>query len=126
MYNHYKIHVAQKRIYFDMVVTKQVLPILHLFCKLNIVRRFFFFKDSGALEKKVRVFPFYSRLQAHGAQLRLHFHKTHPVTIQLKALKLLTKRTGHSSLILNTSKGLITHHEALKLGVGGVLVYTLN
>lgn len=119
------MNVAQKNIYFDMLVTKKILPILSLFYRLNIIRRFYFLKQQQHFIQKVRVFPFYSRLQAYGANLKLHFRKTHPMTIKLRALKLLARRSGVSSLILNTSCGLITHHEALRLGIGGTLVYTL-
>jgi ribosomal protein S8 len=125
-YNHYKINVAQKKIYFDMLVTRRILPILTLFYKLSIIRRFHFLKKENHFTQKVRVYPFYSRLQSSGLGLKLHFRKTHPISIKLKALKLLAKRSGVSSLILNTSKGLMTHHEALGLGISGVLVYTLN
>lgn len=125
-YNHYRINVAQKKIYFDMLVTRRILPILTLFCKLNVIRRFYFLKTETSFSRKVRVFPFYSKLQACGAAIKLHFRKVRPVSIQLKALKLLSKRSGSSSLILNTSSGIMTHHEAMKFGIGGVLLYTLN
>lgn len=125
-YSHYRINVAQKKIYFDMLVTRRILPVLTLFCKLNVIRRFYFLKTENSFSRKVRIFPFYTKLQSHSSNIKLHFRKVRPVSIQLKALKLLTKRSGASSLILNTSAGLITHQEAMKLGIGGVLVYTLN
>jgi len=125
-YNQYRLNVAQKKIYFDMLVTKRILPILSLFYKLNIIRRFYFLKPHTDVGRKVRVFPFYSRLQSYSANVKLHFRKVRPVSIRLQALNLLTKRSGVSSLVLNTSSGLMTHHEAMKLGIGGVLVYTLN
>ena len=109
-----------------MLVTRQILPILKLFSRLSVIRRFYFLKQKNHFTKKVRVFPFYSRLQTCGADLKLHFRKTHPISLQTRSLKLLNHRSGVSSLILNTSAGLITHQEALRLGVGGVLVYTLR
>jgi ribosomal protein S8 len=109
-----------------MLVTRKILPILQLLVKLNIVRRFYFLPTVNHFEKKVRVFPFYNKMQTITSNLSLHFRKAHPIAIKLQALKLLNKTIGGSSLILNTSNGLLTHRDALEQGVGGVLIYTVH
>lgn len=65
-------------------------------------------------------------MQTITSNLSLHFRKAHPIAIKLQALKLLNKTIGGSSLILNTSNGLLTHRDALEQGVGGVLIYTVH
>lgn len=125
VYNQFKIHTAQKRIYFDMIITRRVLPVLKLLHQLNLVRRFYFLAKTKPFEQKVRIFPFYNKTQTIISNFKLHFHKTHPVTIKYQALKLLQKSTGGSSLILNTPQGLMTHRSALTHKVGGVLIYTI-
>lgn len=108
-----------------MLVTRRILPILQLLVKLNIIRRFYFLPTTSSFEKKVRVFPFYNKLQTITSNISLHFRKAHPISIKLQALKLLNKTLGGSSLILNTPQGLLTHREALLQGVGGILIYTV-
>ena len=43
-------------------------------------------------------------------------------TISLKGLNLLKKISGTSLIILETSRGIISHIDALKLGVGGLIL----
>ena len=43
-------------------------------------------------------------------------------TITLKALQLLKKISGTSLILLETSRGIISHVEALKLGTGGLIL----
>ena len=109
-----------------MNITRKTFPILKIFLKINLIRRFCFLKKTKTCVQKIRVFPFYSKTQVLTSHLKCYFKRGRDITLSLKALRLLRKTTGGSSLILNTSKGLVTHHEALEHGVGGTLVYTIH
>ena len=47
-------------------------------------------------------------------------------TVSLKALRMLQTALKASILILSTSYGLVTHTEAIKLRVGGVIICVLS
>jgi len=48
-----------------------------------------------------------------------------PIKLQLNSLKILKTQTFNSHLILNTSKGILTHKEAVTAKVGGTLICTI-
>jgi ribosomal protein S8 len=54
--------------------------------------------------------------------IKVYSRAFNPIRISFKALLVLTTNTYASHLILNTPKGLITHREAIRHRVGGVLV----
>lgn len=55
-------------------------------------------------------------------KITIYSRAFNPIRISFKALLVLTTNTYASHLILNTPKGLITHREAIRHRVGGILV----
>jgi ribosomal protein S8 len=47
------------------------------------------------------------------------------IQLQLGALRILTQQTYNTNLILSTSKGILTHQQAIKANVGGFLILSI-
>jgi len=73
-----------------------------------------------------RVFPTYNKSLLPISIIKHYYKLNRPIYLKIQALKLLTLSLKQSTFILETSKGLLTHNEALKLNVGGVLVCKIN
>jgi ribosomal protein S8 len=58
--------------------------------------------------------------------IKNYYKLKRPIYLKLQALQYLTLSLKQSTFILETSKGVITHQEALKLKVGGVLICKIN
>jgi ribosomal protein S8 len=106
--NQLKFAVAKKNYFFIIRSTGKIKPLLQLFYKLNIIRRFTF-KSSNLCY----VFPNYSRINKPIRSIKKH------------SLLLMRRSLGAATLILETSRGVLTHQNALKLGIGGTLVFII-
>ena len=114
--NHFKISIASKVFFFDLRIKRKFTPFLNLLYKLNIVRRYCFIKKGV-----VRVYPNWIGENSTLKKVRF-FQKKTPLALTLNSLHILKTYSSNSYIILNTPKGLITHHEAMRLRTGGKLV----
>ena len=115
--NHLKLNIAKQNFFFDIIVTPSVKQMLHIFYTLGIVRRFHRLQST-----RYRVYPGWSSSSLLYRRVKVYSHTKNPLKISVKALSVLKQSTGCSSLILSTSKGVITHQEALRLRLGGQLI----
>jgi ribosomal protein S8 len=78
------------------------------------------------IKKKNNFFFFIKLLYYKNLQIFKNFKfftkKTQIFFISIKALKALNKRSGSSIFLISTSRGLVTHKEALSLGTSGYLI----
>jgi len=84
--------------------------------ELNVIRRFH--TTPSAL---IKVFPTYSK-EVNSSYIRNYTRSKNPVVLRYKALALLSKFFGNSTIIIHSSQGLLTHREALEQATGGILV----
>ena len=68
---------------------------------------------------KYKLIPFFS-------QFKLISSKNKSTYITLNGLKRIRTALGSSQLIIETSKGLITHTEAIKIGTGGKVLILIS
>jgi ribosomal protein S8 len=118
--NHLKLAFANKNFFFIIDFKVKLLPLLKLFYKLNIIRRF-------TIEKTLtcRIFPNYTKFSKPITSIKNYYRLKNPIIIKKNSLNLLSKSLGNSVLVLETSKGLLTHKEALLNGLGGVLLFII-
>ena len=119
--SHLKLGLARKAFFFPLFLTKPVLNLLRVFKKLNLIRRFQVMKNATC-----RVFPTYNKSLLPISVLKHYYRLNRPIYLKVQALKLLNLSLKQSTFILETSKGLLTHNEALQCRVGGVLVCKIN
>lgn len=119
--NHLKLNIARKNYFFDIKVNVKLLGLINLLHKLNIIRRFVLITPF-----KYRIYTNWFDKQASILKLKNYNRALNPIRIKLQALTILNQHTYNSQLILSTSKGLLTHHEAIKAKVGGFLVCSIS
>lgn len=115
--NHLKIAIAQRNFCFNVHVNEKVLKFIHIFRKLNIIRRLI---KLGPKTYRIYI-PWYNN---HPRLKSLKFYSlgAHPLRLSHASLLLLNTHTHNSHIILSTSRGLLTHREALKYHLGGILI----
>jgi ribosomal protein S8 len=118
--NHFQINSSKKSLYFQILYTKKVFNLVRVFKKLGLIRSFFIIKNKNFYYIKIfncfyKKFPVCSYWKILSTPSK-SFH------ISLKALRLLHNRTQNSVYLLSTTRGVITHLDALKFQIGGQLV----
>lgn len=123
IFNQLQISAKGKRYSFNVRLTKAVKPVLRLLQTLNVVRRFHRFEKGGNI---YRVFPTYSRFRKSGRTLKVYTAKRGRVNLSYHSLRLLNFNCPSSYYILETTKGVITHKDAIRYRQGGLLLAILH
>ena len=96
---------------------------LQLIKKINKLKDEFriFFVGPNCKEKKklIKISPFIYKKTPFFKNIRLVSTHSKVFTIKLPTLRVVQKSLGQAIMVLETSKGLLTHTEALKLNVSG-------
>lgn len=111
------ISSLKKSLYFDVHMTSKLRRLASLLLSLNVIRRFHRLNSST-----YRVFPSYTRYRRYARKYKTYTRLKGRIQLQAKAIRLLNINTPHSYYVLDTSRGVVTHKEALKFGIGGVLL----
>ena len=119
-FNHLKLNIARKSFFFDIHVNKNILNLIGLLYKLNVIRRF-----TKLNTKTYRIFPSWRDTYSTSTSIKVHYRSLNPIKLHLNSLHLLKIQTFNSHLLLNTPKGLLTHKEAILAKVGGTLICTI-
>jgi ribosomal protein S8 len=120
----FNIHLAAKRLTFNLLFTKKIFNIVKLLTKLGLFLNFYLFKKNNYIY--IKIFIRYYYLKKVGSIFKIITRPSLSYSLSLKALKLLTKRTGRSVYLLSTGSGIITHHEAVQKNIGGVALAFLS
>jgi len=112
--------MSRKNFFFDVNVNNNLLNFISLLYKLNVIRRFI-----KITPKTYRIFTSWRDKHSTSIFIKLHNRGLNPIKLKLASLQILTTQTFNSHLILNTSKGVLTHKEAINAKVGGTLICTI-
>ncbi len=115
--NQLKIASLQRRMSFNCIIPVRVKPLVDLLLSLNVLRRFHRVEDQI-----YKVYPSYTRYRRYSRPFKAYTRSDGKIRLSLKAIQILNMHTPHSYYFLETSKGLLTHKEALKHSIGGYLV----
>ena len=118
--NHLKLNIARKNYFFDIKVNNKILKLIKVLYKLNIIRRFVLITPY-----KYRIYTSWFDKHSSLLNLKNYSRTSNPIRIRLQSLNILKTNTHNSYLILSTSKGLLTHQEAIQYKVGGFLICTI-
>lgn len=102
--------------------SKYNLNIVKILNKIGLIHRFYIANKN----KSIYVTLFYYNYIPFFKSFKLISTPTKIYNISYKALKLMSLSIGTSTLILSTSKGLITHQKALKFKIGGRLLFIVS
>lgn len=117
---HLKLNIARRSFFFDIYVNNRILSFLTILYKLNVIRRF-----SKLTPKKYRIFLFWRDNSINNTRIKIYNRGSNRIQLQLSALRILTQQTYNTNLILSTSKGILTHQQAIKANVGGFLICSI-
>lgn len=76
--------------------------------------------------KLVKISPFFYKRSPFFKGVRLISTPSKAFTIKITTLNILNKSLGNTILLLETSRGIITHGEALKFHIGGRLLCVIS
>lgn len=114
-----KLNVAKKQYVFTITTNPQILNLIRVLYKLNVIRRF---SLNG---NKCRIYPTFYKNMFFNVNIKNYSRNTKKVLIKYNTLQILSKSLYNTTLILETSKGLITHKTAIQLKTGGSLICTI-
>ena len=115
--NQLKVTSSQKKLYFDVRTTTKTRALATLLVRLNVVRRFY------RLSYDVyRVYPAYTRFRKYARPIKGFTRSNGRHRFKLRTLQVLNLNTPNTHYILETTQGLMTHKEALRLKLGGLLL----
>lgn len=114
------INYKAKKLSFLFPYTKKNALIFYFINKIKLINSYKLIKKNNNYFFLVKLL-YYKNLQIL-KNFKFFTKKTQIFFISIKALKLLTKRSGSSVFLLSTSQGLITHKEALKTQTSGYLI----
>ena len=115
--NHLKMAIARRNFVFSIAINEKVLRLMRMFLKINIIRRI-----EKLTPKTYRIYISWYNNHTRLKSLVFYSLGAHPLRLSHAALLLLNTHTHNSHVILSTSRGLLTHREALKYRLGGIIV----
>lgn len=121
--NHVNIVASKKHRWITIQLTKKSLRLLPLFKKYGLVNSSLMVCPK---KKTFKISPFVYKGSPFFKGVRLISTPSKVFTIKIKTLNILTKSLGSTILLIETSRGVVTHSEALKLNIGGRLLCTIN
>ena len=116
-FNQLKVTSAQRKLYFDTLLTTKTKSLALLLIQLNVIRRFHKTHDGY-----YRVFPAYSRFRKQARSIKTFTRARGRHRFRLSTIRTLNLNTPHTHYILETDRGLMTHKDALKYSLGGLLL----
>ena len=120
--NNLKKSSLKHKMYYDVQITTKTKELARILLKLNIIRRFV--KHSGI--NTYRVFPSYTKARRHLRTIKTYTRTNGHIRLNLATIRILNTTSPHSYYVLETNKGLITHKDALRLKVGGILLLIIH
>ena len=123
--NHTKFSVVSKRRWILFRCTKKMLPILAIFKRIGLLNSYILNRQNST-QLTVKLSPFFYKTSAFYKSIRLVSTPSKRFNIKLRTLQVLTKSIGEAVIILETSLGILTHTEALRLKIGGKILIVLT
>ena len=126
--NHIHFALAQRNPQSKIVYTRKTMMIVQILAEIGCIHRFIITNNKQLKHSNYTIWltiflynntPFFK-------SFRLLSTPSKHYTISYKALRILTSSIGASTIVLSTSRGLITHNDALEKRIGGLLLYILS
>lgn len=118
------INNKRKSLFFCVKYTNKIYKLLKLFKKINFIGEFVLIKKK--IKNKTYLYFnissfFYKNFKIIN-NLKVISKPAVKFFLSLKALKLLSLRSGKSVYLISTTEGIFTHHDALKKRISGFLL----
>lgn len=124
--NHINFINAQKSLQIKIRITKRILNSIKSLNSIGCVSKFKLVKTNSFYKKYAYIsVPFYKNTPFFKS-IRLVSTPSKKHYLSLKGLYLVSKTLNASIMFLSTNKGILTHTEALKKKVGGLILYIVH
>lgn len=118
--NQINIASSHKKLSIKLVYTKKTLNIIKILKKNNFIHNFLVLKDKNSW--CIKAYPFYFKNLKIIKSFKLVTKPSRTFFISLRAIHLLSKRSGSAVYLISTSRGVMNHLEALEKKISGFLV----
>jgi ribosomal protein S8 len=116
--NKYNISVKKKSMRIKINFTKTNFVLVKKLNSLGIINSYNF----NTKYKQITMFPSYFRNVPYISRVKAVSRGNKTFNITLKGIKILNSISGASTVIISSSKGVITSREALNMGLGGKII----
>lgn len=117
---------ARRFLYIDVILTKRTIVYIKLFSKLAYIESYEIRITNNDTFKKARIYLNYNNSDVIGKDFKIISKPSHRLSVKLRSLRLLAKKTGSSTCILSTSSGIINHRYAIKKKIGGLMLSSFS
>lgn len=114
------INKLHKNLTFYIIFSKKNLVFLNFLKNFNFIHKYILIKKNNRL--LIKIYLYYYKNKKISPFFKLISKPSKNFFVSYKILRLLSKRTAGSIFIISTSKGLLSHHEAIKNKVSGKLI----
>lgn len=121
--NHVNIALSKKIFKKTFHFNNNMLSFLKILNRLGVLKNFII---HGKQKKKITITIFFYRNSTFFSRIRLISTTSKKFYISLNAINKISKSSGSSVFLISTSAGLVTHKEALKKKIGGILIAALS
>jgi len=105
---------------FEIIFTKKTLNFLKFLKSFNFIHKYVLIKKNKNIY--IKVYVYYYKNKPVCSSFKLISKPSKLFNISYKSLRLLDKKSGSSVFIISTSKGLLSHKDAIKNKLTGNLV----
>lgn len=123
--NHINFSISTRRRWTLLKYSPRMLKTLNLLKRLGLLNSYLL-QGPSRKSSLLKVSPFFYKNSSFFKNIKLVTTPSKRFNVQLKSLRILEKSLGESIVVLETSKGILTHREALKLHLGGKVLLVLN
>lgn len=117
MLNINKLH---KNLSFNIIFNKKNLRIVTILKKLNLIYKYTLINKKNFILINVNLY-FYKN-NPTSSSFKIISKPSKNFFLSYKSLRLLTKKSGNSVFLLSTTKGILTHTEAVKWKTSGFVI----
>ena len=117
------IIISKKSRFIKIKSNLKLLKLIMVLKKLGLINSFIILNYKINL---IKISPFFYKNTTFFKLIKLISASSKKFSIRLKALKLINFSLGEAILLIETSKGILTHKEAIRLNTGGFLLCVLS
>lgn len=123
--NHINFAIATRKKWILFRYTKKILRVLRLLKKIGIIQFYIASKNISSTQV-VKLSPFFYKNTSFFRRIKLVSTPSKRFNLKLRTLQILNQSLGETIIILETSHGVMTHIDALRLKTGGKILLVIN
>lgn len=126
--NHLNILLSRKQKCIQILLTKKTLRLIRSFYKNAVIKNYIIIEKTHKNKKRkyIRFNGLFFKNESYFKGARLVSTPSRKHTISLRGLSLLKRSSGTSIIMLETSRGIVSHIDAIKMGVGGLILCVIG